>query len=143
MCRVEDCDPWAVYRETTRTARKPHLCFECGRIIAKGERYRYATGKHPDNPRGGWDEFKLCVHCNAAAQWLIVMCNGYLFGGIGEELREHWDEEWRLRSVGLARLIIGIDNRWRRSKYATGLIEVPDWAGDCARETLKRNKVAA
>lgn len=144
MCWVEDCDPWRVYREAIRTARKNHQCFECGRTIAKGERYRWATGLHPENPRNSWDVFKLCAHCDAAAQWLVVMCNGYLFGGIGEELREHWIEEPLLRSIGLARLVHGIENKWMRSKYAPGqMMDVPDWAAQCARDTLARNKVAA
>jgi len=142
MCWVADCDPWKVYREHTRTARKSHTCEECGRTIAIGERYHWATGLHPDWPK--WQTFHMCAHCYAAAQWLTVMCSGWCYGGVAEELREHWDEEWQLRSPGLGRLIIGIGNKWQHGKYRPGQrMDVPDWAAQCARDTLARNKVAA
>lgn len=135
MCRASEADPWRVYRWTRRAARKSHICYDCGRTIAAGERYHWATGLHDDNPRG-WEVFKLCAHCDAASEWLMVMCNGYLYGGIGEELREHWDEEYSTRSPGLGRLVLGHERRWQRTKHATGLMEIPTWAGQCARDTL-------
>lgn len=140
MCRIQDCDPWKVYRAGTRVARKEHTCFECGRKITKGESYHYATGLHPD--AAGWDVFKLCPHCDAASQWLVVVCNGFLYGGIREELREHWEEEWELRSIGLGRLIHGIERRWQRTKYATGLMEIPTYAKTVARTSMAPIKAA-
>jgi hypothetical protein len=134
MCRVQYCDPWEVYSSKIRKARKEHECYECSRTICPGETYRYAAGL----TEGRWDVFKLCAHCEAAGQWLQVVCHGYLYGGIGEELREHWEEEPLFRSVGLARLIIGRERAWQRTKWAAegGLMEVPAWAADVAEATM-------
>ena len=33
--------------------------------------------------------------------------------------------------------------RWQRTKHAAGLMEIPDWAGDCARDTLAATGKAA
>lgn len=132
MCRIQDCDPWEFFFAGTRTARKAHQCYECSRTICPGERYHCARGKSD----GTFDQFKLCAHCDAASGWLSVVCHGYLYGGIGEELREHWEENPDFRSIGLGRLIHGIERRWQRTKYATGLMEVPTWAEDVARTTM-------
>lgn len=134
MCRANEADPWRVYRWKMRTARKTHQCYDCGRDITPGERYHWATGLWDDLPR--WYVFKMCAHCDAASNWLMVMCNGYLYGGVGEELREHWNEEYLTRSPGLGRLVLGHERRWQRTKHATGLMEIPTWAGQCARDTL-------
>ena len=139
MCWADDADPWTVYRWERRIARKSHKCYDCGRTIAAGERYHWATGLLDKR----WDVCKLCAHCDAAAGWLMVMCNGWLYGSIGMELREHWDEEYLLRSPGLARLVLGAERRWQRTKYATGLMEVPTWAAQCARDTLASTKQVA
>ena len=143
MCWANEGEPWRVYRWTMRTARKPHQCYDCRRTIAAGERYHYAVGLPDDRPRR-WEVMKLCAHCDAASEWLTVMCNGWLYGGIGMELREHWDEEYLLRSPGLARLVLGAERRWQRTKWATaGLMDIPDWAGQCARDTLAATERAA
>jgi hypothetical protein len=122
MCRIQDCDPWRVYREAKRTARKNHQCFECSRVIAKGERYHYATGLDPCGDR--WDVFHLCAHCDAAAQWLVIVCGGYLYGGIGEELLEHWEEDTTFRSRELAMAIRGRERAWKPLR-GDGLMPVP------------------
>lgn len=136
MCWINEADPWRVYHWEMRTARKEHQCFECERTICRGERYHYAVGL-PDERPVRWDVFKLCPHCDAASKWLTVVCRGFLYGGIAMELREHWDEEYLLRSIGLARLVLGIERRWQRTKYATGLMEIPTWAGDVAKKTME------
>lgn len=134
MCRIQDCDPWKLYSFKIVKARRAHKCFECDRTISPGERYHRASALDPDGDR--WQSYKLCAHCDAASEWLMVVCNGYLYGGIGEELQEHWDEEIELRSIGLARLIHGRERAWQRTKYATGLMEVPTWAGQVAKKTM-------
>lgn len=137
MCWINEADPWRVYRWEMRTARKTHKCFDCGRNIAPGERYHWATGLAEDRPRR-WDVFHLCAHCDAAAGWLSVMCNGYLYGAIGMELRAHWDDEYLTRSPGLGRLVLGHERRWQRTKWATGLMDVPTFAKDLANKTMER-----
>jgi hypothetical protein len=122
MCRIQDCDPWKVSREIKRTARKDHECYECGRTIVKGERYHYATGLGPDSDR--WDVFHVCEHCDTAAQWLVVVCGGYLYGGVREELEEHWDEDLTFRSNALHSAICGIGRAWK-SRKGDGLMPVP------------------
>lgn len=111
MCRVEDAYPWKVFHSEWRTARKAHKCGECRREIEPGERYYYATGITSGYDK--WGVFKTCAHCNYAAQWLMAECNGYLFGGVQEELEEHWHEEPLMRSLDLGRRIIGMRRKWR------------------------------
>jgi hypothetical protein len=130
MCRIHDCDPWKIYREVKRTARKAHRCYECNRVITKGERYHYATGLGPDGDR--WDVFHLCAHCDTASQWLVVVCGGYLYGGIREELEEHWDEDLTFRSNALRSAIHGIERGWKRRR-GPGLMPVPRDAELAAR----------
>lgn len=120
MCRVQDCDPWKLYHWANRIARKDHRCFECNRIIVKGERYHYATGLMEDR----WDVYKLCAHCDAASKWLMVVCGGYLYGGIGEELLEHWEEDTTFRSRELALAIRGRERAWKPLR-GEGLMPVP------------------
>jgi hypothetical protein len=86
-------------------------------VIAKGETHTHIVGKW----EGDFGTYRVCAHCRAAGEWLNVACGGWMFGGIGEELGDHWDEEIQLRSVMLARLILGHRRRWR-----DGLDPVPD-----------------
>lgn len=117
MCRIEDCDPWEFFHNEVRKAAKEHACVECGRTISKGETYTYSVGKMDDR----MSSYKQCEHCLAAAQWLQVACGGWLFEGVLEELREHWDEEPELRSPVLMNLIRGINRKWEG-----GSAPVPD-----------------
>jgi hypothetical protein len=120
VCRIQDCDPWELFRSTHHVARKEHQCMDCSRTIAKGERYHYATGLGD----GRWDVMKLCQHCEAAAEWLVEVCNGYLYGAIGEELEEHWDEDLMFRSKALGMAVLGHKRRWRTFRR-DGLMPVP------------------
>lgn len=107
MCSIDDAEPWTVYSQTERRARKDHRCCDCGRIIAKGERHTYATGLMEDS----WYEYRACAHCMAAAGWLMRMCNGWMWEHVGEELGDHWREGYR--NVALGRLIILHRRDWR------------------------------
>jgi hypothetical protein len=131
MCRIHDAEPCEYYRAKNVTARKNHQCMECDRTIARGETYHRATMLFDDR----WDTCKLCAHCEAVAEWLSVVCGGYLYGGIGEELIEHWDEEPELRSMGLARAIYGRERGWR-SKFGRGLLPIPYEAKLAAQLTM-------
>lgn len=109
MCMVYDAEEWKVFHEEQRTAAKVHNCTECGRRIDKGEVYHYSTGLIDDH----WYTHKVCAHCDTCRQWLLAVCNGYLFCGVLEDLHQHWDE-WYLRSMWLGRRIVESRRRWRR-----------------------------
>jgi len=42
-----------------RKARKQHKCYECGRLISKGEQYEYVSGKWGESP----ESYKTCHRC--------------------------------------------------------------------------------
>lgn len=125
MCMVDDADGWVELDSGLRTARKEHRCGECDRVIAKGERYYSCSGVTDV----GIITSKLCEHCHAAAEWLIVACSGYPFGGVLEDLREH-AEHPELTSETLRGLIAGIEAKWRwAGASSTGaLMPIPDRA---------------
>lgn len=131
MCAIEDCEPWTVHREETRTARKPWTCGECDRTIPTGERYQFLTGLADHQ----WHEHRWCAHCAAAGLWLQEVCGGYPIGMLREELVEHWDEGFR--SIGFARLLIGQRHGWHE-----GRDPVPVGVVDLAQRML-REQVAA
>lgn len=112
MCMVDEGEGWAVSRDGHRVASRPYRCYECDREIAMGERYYYLTGII--NGDHHWETYRLCAHCDWAAGWLRGQCNGFLFGGVQEDLRNHWDEDVLLRDFDLGRRIVGMRRRWRR-----------------------------
>lgn len=113
MCMIDDTEGWKVHSEVERTARKPHKCGECQREIAVGEKYLFAKGLPYDGD--GWEQFKTCLQCRAAAKWLVNVCSGYLYNGVLEELEEHWEENASYHSLWLGRAIIGMRRKWKRS----------------------------
>ena len=125
MCSVDDCEPWAIYNEARRKARKTHICEECGRGIAAGEEYLRIEGLCD----GKWSTYKLCQHCDAASTVMRVMCNGWPLGDLWQELVEHWADGYR--SVPFARLIAGVKLRWH-----DGRDPVPTGCGDLARQLM-------
>lgn len=112
MCMVDSADGCDTFsRYVHRKARKSHRCGECGREIPSGETYRYATGLYD----GGFWQAKTCAHCEAATRWLLLVCNGWLYGGVWEDLGEHWSEEWTpIKSLDLGRLLVWRNRRWLR-----------------------------
>lgn len=110
MCMIDDAECFSWFFEEQRKARKPYTCCECQRAISAGERYEYVGGVYD----GHFDTYRTCLHCVAASSWLDEECNGHLFGGIAEELSEHWSADASYRSVWLARALIGIRRKWRR-----------------------------
>lgn len=107
MCSIDYCDEYSdVWIEKWRTARKAHKCYECGRSVKAGERYRFYKSLFDSR----WFEWKTCQHCRTAGFWLDTVCGGYLSGGLFEELKDHWDEGYR--SVGMGRLILGMRKQW-------------------------------
>jgi len=115
MCMIDNAEPWTVFRSETRRAAKVHKCHECSRPIEVGEQHEYATGLID----GTWLTMRTCAHCTEARRWLLVVCNGYLFGGVWEDLLEHWDEGVLYsRHLAFGRLLVlgGVQAR-RRPKW--------------------------
>lgn len=110
MCMVDDADGWEVFHSATPVARIEHRCGDCGRTIIPGERYHRGEGLID----GYWSTNKVCGHCDAASRWLLAVCNGFLYGGILQDLVEHWDESWELRTLDFGRLVVLARARWRR-----------------------------
>jgi hypothetical protein len=63
------------FRSAVRHAAKEHKCCECDKIIAKGERYEYASGKC----EGEFWDAKTCLICAEIAE--AFSCDGRLYGG--------------------------------------------------------------
>lgn len=110
MCMVGDDDYWEFYNEYTPRAKQDHVCGECGRTIAKGERYRTQGGKND----GQFEWHKTCLHCDAASKWLVVVCEGWIFGARQEDFLSHVvGEEKYVRSRPLTRLVRWMVADWR------------------------------
>jgi hypothetical protein len=123
MCSVDYGDAPSIWSDAARRARKPHKCDECDREIAAGEIYRYATMLYD----GHWNSFYTCAHCRVGQVWLIRECGGFLHHGLAEEIQEHI-EEYPDLLVGLGRVRLGIQRRWKRFD-GKGLMRVPPVAG--------------
>jgi hypothetical protein len=71
------------YQGAMRTAAKEHRCSECGRVIAKGERYLVETGL--------WDgviaTYKTCDDCRSIRGSFFG--GGFYYGFVLSDLREH------------------------------------------------------
>jgi hypothetical protein len=70
-----------VFDESSRRARKTHVCCECGQLINPGERYQYVRGLWD----GAWQSFKTCEIC-VRIRRDIFPC-GYEYGTLREFLR--------------------------------------------------------
>ena len=111
MCMVDFSEGHAEYWvDWMRKAAKPHKCYECNRTIGKGEIHQQTnvkwSGERPDR-------YRTCLHCCIAGRWLIERCGGYLFGGVLEDLEQHWTDEG-VHTFELGRLILGMRRRWLR-----------------------------
>lgn len=111
MCMIDDADGrWDTLRLGMVIARKDYQCAECRRPIVRGERHESGVFKGDY----GLDAFRTCAHCVWARGWLLVQCNGFCYSGVLEDLREHWEENWELRSRDLLHRINGMRHRWTR-----------------------------
>lgn len=112
MCMADYCDEWAKVSEVNvRTARKRHLCLECGRDIQPGEQYENARLLFDDL---GWSTLKTCAHCMAARTFLSKVCGNWVYECVHEDLREHFDEHEGYNQLFLGRAVVGMRRRWQR-----------------------------
>lgn len=111
MCMFEgaDCEI-GFHKATMRTARKQHVCQECGRMIEPGESYEFVAAKYDGDLWTG----KTCAHCVAVRKWLIEVCGGYIYGGVRDDLSEHKHEGYNPRWLAAAVGCMG--RKWRNSK---------------------------
>lgn len=140
MCAIDYADgDWTPLGSTTRKARKRHRCDECSRHIEPGESYHRSVGI----AEGHFYASLQCPQCEAAAQWLVWTCGGYLNEGVEEDLAEHWDEPG-YRCLDLGRLILGMRRDWRRRDGQLYPVETVDrWARDARAHGRRSEERAA
>lgn len=111
MCMIDGADgTWIELSHGYRTARKDHRCYECGRTIARGERHEV----HVAVDDYGITTCRTCAHCEAAREWLSLVCGGWLYGGVIEDLYEHTREEPDLCGNWLYRTVAAAERQWKR-----------------------------
>jgi hypothetical protein len=79
-----DGDEATFYHEREVTGRKPHDCFECRGVIAKGERHNVVSGKWDGEVR----TYRFCAGC-----WEVMgefSENGRTFGVVWETFESEW-----------------------------------------------------
>lgn len=81
---------------------------------------------------------RFCPQCLAARVWLEKVCRSWMFGGILEDLENHFRDEMRpIQSLPLGRIVVASKKRWRRqdgSLWAPEVIE--GWANQGAEMVL-------
>lgn len=78
-----------VFESTMRTARKQHICYECGETINVGEKYEYVSGLWD----GKWDHYKTCLICTKIADDYFDGCRVY--GELAESFFECMGFDYR------------------------------------------------
>lgn len=142
MCMVGD-DYVELIKEGTPRAKKPHKCEECDRVIEVGERYISEAWIW----EGEFGTSKTCRQCRAAAHWLSIVCSGWMYSMVLEDLMEHVRDEPLLRSSKLVRLVRYGRRDWRRRDGS--LIpseEVLEWAKEavaCVPPEARQRRYAA
>lgn len=109
MCMVGD-DYVQMLRETKPVARKAHRCDECRRDIEPGETYINEVWLW----EGEMGRGKTCLQCRAAAHWLNIVCSGWCYEAVIDDLYEHVREEPEVVSSKLVRLVRYARRQWRR-----------------------------
>lgn len=94
VCISHDYDGRADFSSTkTVTAKKGHVCVECGESIRAGERYERCSGK--------WDGDMMSIPtcCVCAEVRDAFVCGGYVFGMLWESLVEEMFPVWRTKGA--------------------------------------------
>jgi hypothetical protein len=116
MCAYEDADPAVVLSDADHKAVKPHRCSECGRTIKAGEHYNRQTTVCD----GRRETHKVCAHCEVCRDWLQHECGGWVYGGVGQEIADHYYDGY----AQVGRLAVGMRRKWQR--FGGGLMPIPD-----------------
>ena len=85
ICHCDYEQP-SFYRTAAHKARKAHECYECGGVIAAGERYEYVTGVW----EGEFRVYKTCAKCVALRTWVTahIPCACWGHGQLIADLRD-------------------------------------------------------
>lgn len=128
MCRVDYNDGyWQRLSESRPKSRKDRKCEDCGGLIEKGETYYRVNGVDDY----GFSSSVECQRCEAAAKWLTAVCGGWVLTEVVDELREHWEEEPDLHSLGLGRLVATGRRRWTdRRGNRVSVDQIKSWVAD-------------
>lgn len=110
MCMADDADRVTLLSSSEPKARKEYRCGECSRTIKVGETYqsdRYIFD-------GDFSVHRTCLQCMVCRKWLQKECRGWLYGGIYEDLSEHFHAAGYPAVIkwGIGRLLIGMQKRW-------------------------------
>ena len=114
MCMADSGDGPEFWSQSSITARKVHVCGECGREIQPGEKYEKHFGVYEGSAFSG----KTCLHCRVLCEWLEINCDGYIVGGVINDFTEHAHEYNRM---DIARLAVMARNDWRSVRRKTML----------------------
>ena len=131
MCAIDYADGEGTPLGTeARKAKKVHKCQDCFRAIAPGETYHVSKWAID----GRIEQMKMCAHCHIAADWLYENCDGFLWGGVWDDIYEHIEEYAGVypRVVrGLKRLHVQARHRWefRRGPRVGALLPIPKLPG--------------
>lgn len=112
MCMVDYADGCVTMLSSgLRTARKAHTCHECGRTIKAAELYRSESYIW----EGEFQVHKTCPQCLICRQWLENECSGWVYGGVAEDVEEHYHEAAYPKAIkrDLARLVVGLRTHWK------------------------------
>ena len=74
------------FSEKIVTARKEHICCECGEVIKPGEQYESVGGKWD----GEFGRYKTCIGCSRIRK--CYFCGGWLYEMMWEDLINHFEE---------------------------------------------------
>jgi len=86
-CVYTECDNSAtILSDKVVMARKDHKCYECRRVIKKGEQYEYVSGLCD----GDFFTHKTCTDCASIRG--SFFCESWNYGQILEDLRYHLDD---------------------------------------------------
>jgi hypothetical protein len=108
MCMIDDAEHVELLRQKTQTAKIPHKCRECFRVIDAGEQYHVDAFVFD----GEFTNHKTCLHCMTVRNWLQDECGGFLYGGVEEDVREHvFDHDGY--GYELYRAVVGMGWKWR------------------------------
>ena len=83
---VGDADGTSFWNEKQPTAKKSHVCCECGEVIEPGQKYQYECGQWD----GDFAAYKTCLDCLSVRQ--AFFCDGYAFGGMWGYVADHINE---------------------------------------------------
>lgn len=101
------CEWWSTWHTASGRGRPKH-CHECGRVVAKGERYQRSGSLYD----GVVSTDICCAHCVVVREWCSRTCGGWIATeAIAALVGEHVEDEEHTDEVSLV-LVAGTRCRW-------------------------------